>query len=352
MKNSFYLTAAAYYWLTTATAADLPGVTFSSNECVDKAGFDTCYGTAIQTFDACSQQSCNSNDISLCEQACVCTAYFAQLNCVLEYCWNRVYSCDHQIMQIAAHENCGITDFTGFPYWRVPENAPGGCSCNLAFIYNGIFLSASKADSCVTQNSNAGLFSPDCSFCQLDSDVSAYYNSCPDTSPAFIDSIIGDTHTIPFAELQAYTASATTTYDCTSLSFLLPGFDSTASFLAPGTLPTTGTGTAVSDGSGSITSPISGATITWSFYTAIVATVTAASSTAGSGSEASSSSRESQGASSGSATATATGTSGGTATASASASASTKSLGSTFRHVNMWHVLSAILIVSIMLLLD
>ena len=74
--------------------------TFTSQGCVDPAGFDSCWSSATQAASSlfkkyCTEGQCTDENNcytpdSTCAQTTTCVAYTMWLNCALSHCWNRV----------------------------------------------------------------------------------------------------------------------------------------------------------------------------------------------------------------------------------------------------------------------
>ena len=138
----------------------------SLKDCVAQDAFNSCIAPLSTTNQTCTSNCSNSSSSSSssdnddddydddsaaedCHESCDCAVYTGQLNCALEFCWNRVYGCDYQktamnllfFCNMTANEasivdespsDTGLTEY-GIPYFPAPSNASdvGECSCNI-----------------------------------------------------------------------------------------------------------------------------------------------------------------------------------------------------------------------------
>jgi hypothetical protein len=250
---------------------------------------------------SCTAENDCASSAASCTTTCVCPAYGAWLNCALSHCWNQVYSCEYQNLAIHAVGSCsgagrgrGNTKDTDnyIPSVPAPANAPGACSCDISFVLYRHATSKVGADGCAARIANgtlkgdAGANKDSCDCCAASEAVSAFYNTCPGTSPNSVpywNQTIGDS----LSTLQSpRCVTALAGIDCHKLGFRDPGL-SGGSFYNASSLPQNGTATLSDMTSSSITSPIGGATLIWRLggddkfanMTAVAASVTAAAST-------------------------------------------------------------------------
>jgi hypothetical protein len=108
-------------------AANATAVT--SDGCLDPTSFNACLQTAQTDRNQCVVVGSAGLDVQDALVACGDVFTEAQINCYLSDCWNKVYSCEYQVLAIEA-----LSDFVAplsVPFFPAPDNAPGGCSCNL-----------------------------------------------------------------------------------------------------------------------------------------------------------------------------------------------------------------------------
>jgi len=69
------------------TVAAQQSSNFTSTDCVDSNGFDSCFQKASDETSSCINAANANGDSVL---ACQCELYLAEINCVLGSCWNEV----------------------------------------------------------------------------------------------------------------------------------------------------------------------------------------------------------------------------------------------------------------------
>lgn len=215
----------------------------------------------------------------------------------------QVYSCEYQNLAANAALNCpgaglgpkNTADVDGYlPYIPAPANAPGGCSCDISFVYYRSVTATLNGRACAARVANGTANNPAatvdrCLCCSYSEEVSAFYNTCPSTSPAVVplwNETIADGSTLLGSA--ACRTGLGTGFDCRTLGFEKPGIAG-GSFYNAANLPTPGNQSLSNTGNAVITSPIAGPTLLWQLgnefptMTAVAAAV-AASSSSGSGS--------------------------------------------------------------------
>ncbi|KAK9366289.1 hypothetical protein V1509DRAFT_630333 [Lipomyces kononenkoae] len=263
----------------------------SSDTCVDPDGYSACYYQASDVAFQCM----NGTDSNLQVEACGCVEYVSVMNCIATHCWNQVYSCEYQELAIDYLRLC--PNYGYIPFFPPPDNAPAACSCNIG----KVFLAVNETIGEVTNCDNAASASSDpeqslqlmaaCVCCGESASLSSLYSICPDTDPSqagldVIDNYFSG-YNQPFSSCDQYLSSLNCVSD---LGFAQIDGDQ---YYGPGNLSLTGT-QSLSDGPGSITSPISGATFTWvpitTPVTIVAVSYTPGASPTGSGSSGSGSS--------------------------------------------------------------
>lgn len=128
----------------------------TASTCVSPSGFTQCYNQAVSHSESCLTSAGNDLDKAV---ACACTLQLNELNCAMTNCWNVVYGCEYQQLANLYDADCSAP----VPFFPAPDNAPGGCSCNLGYVlYNNTNVEEQYKD-CITTDvdQNAG-----CTCCQ------------------------------------------------------------------------------------------------------------------------------------------------------------------------------------------
>ncbi|PVH73430.1 hypothetical protein DL98DRAFT_595035 [Cadophora sp. DSE1049] len=98
--------------------------------CIAPAEYETCNRNAQAELEKC--QAVGDRSI----RPCTCKNQAAVLNCVGRYCWNKVYGCEYQCLVEKMHLACvPSSQESRPPFWPMPENAPGACSCDTSNVY-------------------------------------------------------------------------------------------------------------------------------------------------------------------------------------------------------------------------
>ncbi|KAK3674156.1 hypothetical protein LTR78_006003 [Recurvomyces mirabilis] len=250
--------------LVAGSNADL-NYTIPAARCVDTTSYDTCSNGVDSTFQGCTTRNGANNDDIV---ACADTANAFRLGCIYQYCWNVVYSCEVQqlVSLVAQTEGNG-----GIPYYPAPDNALGGCSCNLELVEEVVIGSLSALGACSnTYNNNAG-----CECCAQAGAYAGLYSVCPSVDPKYLLATLPGTDTLltiydpPFAQC----GSVLQQTDCEK-DLGYPALPSPLTYLSAA--PST-TGTAsYSDLSGSLNAP-SASVVPYILVGNITISITAAS---------------------------------------------------------------------------
>ncbi|KAL3495882.1 hypothetical protein BJX62DRAFT_233142 [Aspergillus germanicus] len=159
--------------ISTVSAAD--AITPSSDGCVDRSGMDKCLTTAENQLGDCGEDA--EGDIQL--QACMLTYDISLLGCYIESCWNKVYSCEYQLVAIDFLSRQYPPPEDPLPFWPPPDNAPGGCVCNFGKIYDGLLSSLDLLQSTCNQYITSVSSLQMCQCCGWSAALSAFYGTCP-----------------------------------------------------------------------------------------------------------------------------------------------------------------------------
>ncbi|EEU36014.1 uncharacterized protein NECHADRAFT_49773 [Fusarium vanettenii 77-13-4] len=229
--------------------------------CVDPSGMKKCVEKVDAEQPNCVKTVCPDREKECLPDTCLCAGSISQMDCALTHCWDQakkqVYSCEYQETVEWVLKTCDEQPEEGFPFYPAPVDAPNSCSCNKAKVVETVGKVLEEQNDCEGGASDAW----------------------ERLSPA---------------ELKAKVAPACCKFDngtChTEYNYTLPG-NNDAKFYEPGEFPKNGTHTTMTNLAGTITSPISGATFTWTMnstaHTIIAASVhtTAASASTTASSE-------------------------------------------------------------------
>lgn len=136
----------------------------TASTCASSSGFTQCYNQVNSNYETCIASAGGDLDKSL---ACACVGQLDELNCAMTNCWNVVYGCEYQQLANMYTANCA----SPVPFFPAPDNAPGGCSCNLGYVlYNETNVEFEYKD-CITSDvdRNAG-----CTCCQQAAGYASY----------------------------------------------------------------------------------------------------------------------------------------------------------------------------------
>jgi hypothetical protein len=148
--------------------------------CFDQTGHDNCVATINKDVTA-SYNFCVNNGTSTansyCTAAASCQLGDGYVACALEYCWNKVYSCEYQQLLINYVQSC-ISSPLGhnLPFWNhTADDMPGACSCDLTGLQEYLHEGADNAKQC---NVQVGINSY-CSCCGFAETVAECVFPCP-----------------------------------------------------------------------------------------------------------------------------------------------------------------------------
>ncbi|KAH7231919.1 hypothetical protein B0J15DRAFT_574633, partial [Fusarium solani] len=214
--------------------------------CVDPSGMKKCVDKVNEEQQRCINTGCEDSASGCLESTCLCASSISQMDCALTHCWDQVkkqvYSCEYQKTVQQVVKTCDDGPEEGFPFYPAPVDAPNACSCNKAKIAETVGKVLEEQNDCEGGASDAW-------------------------------------EGLPRAELKAKVPPACCKFDnstChTEYNYTLPGYKD-AKFYEPGKFPKNGTQTTMTNLAGTITSPISGATFTWTMNST-AHTITAAS---------------------------------------------------------------------------
>ncbi|KAF4966744.1 hypothetical protein FSARC_5609 [Fusarium sarcochroum] len=246
---------------------------FDSDVCVDSKGYEECYKDADSWNADCINKNCKGTNID-CMHACDCVLSLSAVDCALTHCWNQVYSCEYQNTVLELGNNCVDEKYENVPFFPPPDDAPGACSCNLGKVVTSLNRASDELGTCMDRNpklwdsvaddrDEMDDFVQACECCSYSGFLSTIWGVCPDTKPSLIGPDDVYNRIILKDENYPKCADYTDKYSCVGdLKFTPPGKDKSIKFYNPGELPKNGTKT-LSNLDGSITSPLSGATFTW-----------------------------------------------------------------------------------------
>ncbi|KAL3475957.1 hypothetical protein BJX99DRAFT_228647 [Aspergillus californicus] len=244
-------------WISIAGAAD--AITASSDGCVDKSGMDTCLSTAESQLADCGQDA--QDDLQL--QACMLTYDVTLLGCYIESCWNKVYSCEYQLVVVDILSQQYPSPSDPIPFWPPPDNAPGGCVCNFGSIYDELLSSLDHLQSTCNEYITSVSSLQTCQCCAWSAGLSAFYGTCQgyDLTDYGLSAIAS---TAAATEQMTGTCPDLTSSVCEA-RFGIESFNDGA-YPDPADLPDPGSkAPTTTQGPGPLTSPLGGATMTVTF---------------------------------------------------------------------------------------
>ncbi|KAJ5632767.1 hypothetical protein N7490_009106 [Penicillium lividum] len=278
--------------------------------CTDAKGLSTCYDKVKTSWSSCVNDNCAEGsqecyeacdgDTSCmetqcpnlgvdCINACTCVQAIDQLDCIASSCWNQVrifnllpipepdrlevYSCEYQETVQVIINTCVKTDLNQLPFWPPPDDTAAGCSCNLAKSYKKELLITDQLSACSNNMTNLNQMSVDemieytqaCLCCAESAILSTIYDTCPNTKPSLLAI---DKWYDSFLEPNDWESCGDylDAWDCAGeLGFGSEDAGETKTFYEPGGLPKNGTENLAN--TGSLSTPVSGATFTWTFGT-------------------------------------------------------------------------------------
>ncbi|CAG7944491.1 unnamed protein product [Penicillium salamii] len=267
---------------------------FESTSCADPKGLASCYKLVDERYSTCINENCGGGGEACskscggsvscmnakcpglgidCMNACAGEQSALQIDCAGAHCWNQVYSCEYQNTVLDFISVSTNPNRDGLPYWPVPDDAPGSCSCNIGKIDYKQSLILDQMTECsnnmtniekLTEVDDINDYGKACLCCAYSSIISSIWDTCPGTKPSLLSAdewfnsvlIPGDWDKCgPYLEA----------FDCAGdLGYDRADAGGNKKFWSPTSMPTNGTKTA-SNIAGYISSPVSGNTFTWTF---------------------------------------------------------------------------------------
>ncbi|KAF3765587.1 hypothetical protein M406DRAFT_257346 [Cryphonectria parasitica EP155] len=275
-----------------ATGLDLSSLTnithtynLTDTNCHDGPSYLVCADTASIKAEACNAVA-EQADSQTALTACNCVYYSEMMNCYMASCWNKVYECEYQEYAIQYISECALDIRTaGIPFFPFPSGAPDSCSCNLGTLYMAIDNSEAEGADCATAVSSAALSDAGtdpvttadeeaaCACCGESGALSAFYDICPGTDPAFIGINNIFMSLASFDQPWSTCAPFLNAYACnTDLNFTSPAY---GTFYTPDNMPENGTAS-LSNIAGTVSAPPSGTVFSYTnHYYSTVYTITA-----------------------------------------------------------------------------
>ncbi|KEY70806.1 hypothetical protein S7711_10054 [Stachybotrys chartarum IBT 7711] len=234
---------------------------FDSSQCVDSSAFDSCYDEGTAYGESCVDE-CENGDVD-CARACLCGMWTAQFECIIESCWNKVYSCAYQQFALNYADSCLLGDSSQIPFWPAPSGAPDSCSCNLQNLYDVVIASTFEQTTCLNRvTSELAISDPiqalqnvtGCQCCGASGAISASYNMCPDTDPTLlgVDQLLSLVDSATGGQGFGTCDATLNEFDCIA-DLQYPVLEDDGEYYADEDLPQAGTGT-LSDVGGPLTS--------------------------------------------------------------------------------------------------
>ncbi|KAM0273495.1 hypothetical protein ACHAQH_008318 [Verticillium albo-atrum] len=257
---------------------------YDSEICVDPSGFESCYKDAEATWADCVNENCKDQNID-CINVCTCIQNLDELDCAGQSCWNQVYSCEYQNTVNDLTVNCLNPKLDSIPFWPPPDDAKAGCSCNMGKIVTSQYRSNDDLNKCadvVQENNRDGNdirpLAAACLCCSGSSQLSAIWDICPSTKPSLLGADEGYALITMQNEDwdQCGDVIAANPYD-KSLGWSSPAQNVT-NYYTDGNFPANGTEELFN--TGTVTSPVSGATYTYTYFSNIERVVTVQSADA------------------------------------------------------------------------
>ncbi|KAI8713759.1 hypothetical protein NCS52_01221400 [Fusarium sp. LHS14.1] len=253
--------------------------------CVDPSGMKKCVEKADAEQLDCVKTVCPDREKGCLPDTCLCAGSISQMDCALTHCWDQVYSCEYQETVEWVLKTCDEQPEEGFPFYPAPVDAPNACSCNKAKVVETVGKVLEEQNDCEGGASDAwerlspaelkAKVAPACVCCSWSAALSAYWNICPDMDPNYLG-VDYFFHSLMGGAWEKWPKCKFDNSTChTEYNYTLPG-NKDAKFYEPGEFPKNGTQTTMTNLAGTITSPISGATFTWTMNST-AHTITAAS---------------------------------------------------------------------------
>ncbi|GES56895.1 hypothetical protein ATEIFO6365_0001010100 [Aspergillus terreus] len=234
----------------------------TSSGCVDRPGFKLCTQRVYDSSVDC-RNNCGDDDDD-CYYRCRCVEVQHMINCIATSCWNEVYSCAYQRQALELRSVCADVNTDQIPFFPAPDNTPGGCACNIGQISKTQELITSHGVDCGLPETELEQDLRGCQCCTMSALISSIWDTCPDTDPNYITASYWN-ETL-FGPYDWDTCGPTLReYDCANtLGFGDDSAGGIKNFYNPDNVPENGIGPLTNTG-GSITTPISGSTFTWTF---------------------------------------------------------------------------------------
>lgn len=253
-KSSISVIAAAALFIGSTLAQN--ATTISATGCVDPSSMSSCLSAASTALSTCINEAAGVDAII---EACQWQEWIEEMVCYQASCWNKAYSCEYQYL-VSEYKAERLADET-IPFYPPPDNAPGGCSCNLGEVFTNLTGSIDAVGNCDQYTTS---FTDDLSICQCcaySAGVSAFYGICPNTSPNGLGLTTFESSIADGYENIAGTCANLTADVCATYGFWSAD---NGTFLDPANLPSGGTQSlSTTAGPSSLTTPPAGATITW-----------------------------------------------------------------------------------------
>ncbi|KAJ5191258.1 uncharacterized protein N7498_010243 [Penicillium cinerascens] len=208
--------------------------------------------------------------------------YYVSLDVLILAALIPVYSCEYQQTVedfIALYQKEHLDDI---PFWPPPDNAPGGCSCNIGRACKKEILIYDQLTACYNNVTNLERIGYDmddsisnveaCNCCAESAIRSTIYDTCPNTKPSVMDA---DWWFNRILEENKWTMCRLylDDYDCAGdLGYGAENAGGTQKFYNPGEFLKNGTETLYNT-NGVVSTPVDGASFTWT-YISDVHTVT------------------------------------------------------------------------------
>ncbi|KAE8140421.1 hypothetical protein BDV38DRAFT_290150 [Aspergillus pseudotamarii] len=228
MWSAYLFVAALAVQLETGEAADMRSR--DASVCVDPASFKSCRQRTRDSRTDCVSQRCYGT-----EDPCT-----------------KVYSCEYGMTVSGLVYSCPDVNLDQIPFCPPPDNAPGGCVCNVG-----------KAEACLNNGTKLGQLST----AKERTDywqACLVWDTCPNTNPVLNTADYWGKYLLGPHDWDAFTPYLQQ-YDCAGmLGFGAAGAGGTQNFYEPGKIPKHGTGLLMNTG-GVISTPVSGSSFTWTF---------------------------------------------------------------------------------------
>ncbi|KAF9893379.1 hypothetical protein FE257_011811 [Aspergillus nanangensis] len=237
--------------------------------CVDPSGFESCvhrtYTSSSDCYEKCRPGKVLGRD---CTNACECKEAQDMIDCTATSCWNKVYSCAYgeTVDQLVYSCDEDELDLDEIPFWPAPDNAIGGCVCNVGEITKKQVQLVDQVVECAANTTNLDRLSTD----KQRADYSQAYPTYI-TADYWNDLLFGPhdwNACMPFLR----------DYDCDRTMGFGPDARRAQNDYQPGNPLKNGTGALTN--TGVLSTPVSSSTFTWTFGSTEHPITAAASNTA------------------------------------------------------------------------